>query len=161
MLSFKAKIEIIGINPFVFVPENILDKIFKQSGRNKGNIPVCGKINGKNFTQTLLRYKGEWRLYINTVMLPESPKRIDEIITVTIQFDPKERTITPHPKLVKAFKANRIAKKIFDNLIPSRKKEIVRYISSLKTDKSIEANIEKAISHLLGKGNFVGRDNPE
>jgi hypothetical protein len=35
-------IEIIGINPFVFIPENILENIFEQAGKNKGPIPVKG-----------------------------------------------------------------------------------------------------------------------
>lgn len=40
--KFRARIEIIGINPFVFTPENILEEIFRQSGKDKGHIPVCG-----------------------------------------------------------------------------------------------------------------------
>ena len=52
------------------------------------------------------------------------------------------------------------AKKIFDALAPSLRKEIVRYISFLKTEKSVEENVVKAIDFLLGRGRFVGRDKP-
>ncbi|UFH32613.1 hypothetical protein LNP04_02555 [Chryseobacterium sp. C-71] len=41
---FTAKLEIIGINPFVFVPEEILNKIFEKAGKNKSPIPVKGFI---------------------------------------------------------------------------------------------------------------------
>jgi uncharacterized protein YdeI (YjbR/CyaY-like superfamily) len=93
-------------------------------------------------------------------MLKDSPKRIGEEIELTIVFDPIKRTIIPNKKFIKALEANIEAKKIFAELSPSRKHEIIRYISSLKTEESIDKNIVKAIDFLLGKGRFVGRDNP-
>ncbi|WP_449397896.1 hypothetical protein [Chryseobacterium wanjuense] len=44
---FTAKLEIIGINPFVFIPEDILNHIFEQSERNKSPIPVKGTVNAE------------------------------------------------------------------------------------------------------------------
>jgi len=158
MNSFEAVIDIIGINPFVFVPERILKQIFKEAEKDKGPVPVHGTINGKAFKQTLMKYRGDWRLYINMVMLKNSPKRIGEQVTITLAFDPVNRNIEPHPKLLKALRDNPRARKVFEGLPASRQKEIVRYISFLKTDESIEKNINKAIDFLLGKGKFVGRD---
>lgn len=160
MNKFKATLEIIGINPFVFVPQQILNNIFLKANKNKGSIPVCGTINGKKYNQTLVKYSGEWRLYINTTMLPSSPKKIGEIIEVKIQFDSKPRTIIPHSKLVSALNKHKDAKKNFDSLPPSRQKEIIRYISNLKTEESLVNNIEKAIGFLKGKNKFIGRDKP-
>jgi len=160
MRRFKASLNIIGINPFVFVPEQILKVIFAASNRNKGPIPVSGKINGNPFTQTLLRYRGHWRLYVNTTMLPDSPKRIGEVLEVAIQYDGGDRSIAPHPQLVKALRGNREAKRVFDALAPSKQKEIVRYLSYLKTDESVNRNVERAIGFLLGKNSFVGRQKP-
>lgn len=67
--AFKAEIKIIGINPYVLVPGPILQKIFKQAGRDKGPIPIKGTINKKPYRQTLVKYSGAWRLYINTTMI--------------------------------------------------------------------------------------------
>jgi hypothetical protein len=155
--SFHATIEIIGINPYVQVPEIILTEIFSQAGKNKGHIPVVGTVNSLPYQQTLLKYSGLWRLYINTLMLKNSPKRIGETIKVTIEFDPSDRTIKPHPKLIEALKNNLEAKSKFDKLSPSMQKEMVRYISSLKTEESRTRNIEKAINFLLGKSPFIGK----
>ena len=160
MHTFKAKIEIIGINPFVFVPAKILKEVFRQAGKDRGHIPVCGSVNQKPYKQTLVKYGGDWRLYINTTMLKDSPKRIGETIEVTIQHDPVDRTIRPHPAFTKALRANTEAKKVFDGLSASRKKEIVRYIAALKTPESVSRNIERAIGFLTGSGRFVGRDKP-
>jgi hypothetical protein len=156
--KFRAAIEITGINPFVFIPENILEKIFEQSGKNKGPVPIKGTVNNNPYKQTLMKFKGSWRLYINTKMLKNSPKRIGEEIELTIVFDPIKRTIIPNRKFTKALEENIEAKKAFDKLSPSSKNEIIRYISFLKTEASIDKNIEKAINFLLGKGRFVGRD---
>jgi hypothetical protein len=160
MHHFKAEVNMIGVNPFVYVPDIILRAIFKEAGRDKGHISIRGTINGKVYQQTLVKYSGDWRLYINTTMLKNSPKRIGETVDMTIEFDSTERTIETHPKLVKALEENTDAKRIFDSLPPSRKKEIIRYISFLKTEESVDKNVNRAIDFLLGKGRFLGRDKP-
>ena len=158
MNKFKAEIQIIGVNPYVLVPSQVLSDIFIQAQKDKGAIPIKGTVNDKPYIQTLVRFKGEWRLYINMKMLTNSPKRIGETIEITIEFDPVKRIIKPHPKFVKALKDNKNAKTVFDNLRPSLQLEIVRYISMLKTEESVDKNVPKAISFLLGKGKFVGRN---
>lgn len=158
--AFEARLEIIGINPFVSVPEDILSEIFKQAGKEKGHIPVCGTVNGRPYTQTLVRYSGAWRFYVNTMMLDDSPGRIGETISVEIAFDPRDRTIVPHPGLLRALEAHPEAAAVFESLPPSRRKEIVRYIANLRSEESRTKNIAKAIGFLKGENRFVGRDKP-
>jgi hypothetical protein len=160
MYSFKATIDIIGVNPFVFLPDRVLNSIFTQSGKNKGPIPVQGAIDGHPYKQTLVRYSGAWRLYINGPMLKASGRKVGDKTTITIAFDPEERSVPMHPKLEVALKSNKKAKEIFDQLPPSRQKEIIRYISYLKTEASVDKNVERAMQFLTGKEKFVGRDRP-
>ncbi|GAA5101037.1 YdeI/OmpD-associated family protein [Chryseobacterium ginsengisoli] len=154
---FATKLEIIGINPFIFIPSEILDEIFEKSGKNKSPIPVKGTVNGKEFRQTLMKYSGEWRLYVNLTMLKNSPKRIGEIIEIFVEFDDSDRAITIHPQLEKAINESVIAAKNFENLIPSRKLELIKYINNLKTEESIKRNIEKIIRYLQGETDFFGK----
>jgi uncharacterized protein DUF1905/bacteriocin resistance YdeI/OmpD-like protein len=158
VIKFKASINIIGVNPFVFLPSLVLNRIFKEAQRDKGPIPVRGTIDGHPFIQTLVKYSGAWRLYINTPMLKASQKKVGDSIALQIEFDPVERTIPMHPKLVSALNKNKKAKTVYDRLAPSLQKEIVRYISYLKTEASIDRNVEKAIQFLLGKQRFIGRN---
>ncbi len=155
--TFSALIDIIGVNPFVFLPDAILQTIFKEAGKAKSPIQVKGFINDKPFTQNLMYYKGAWRLYINTAMLKDSPKRIGEMVTVMVVYDPIERTIPMHSKLQIALEHNTKAKAIFDILSPSLQKEILRYIHHLKSKESIDRNVAKAIQFLLGEAKFIGR----
>jgi hypothetical protein len=160
MLRFKAKIEIIGINPYVLLPEKVLLALFKQAGKDKGAIPVKGKIEGHNFIQNLVKYSGKWRLYLNTPMRKASNKDVGDRVTIEIEFDPVKRITPIHAKLQRALQENKNANKVFDSLPPSRQKEITRYINFLKTEESINRNIKKVLLFLNGKERFAGRDKP-
>lgn len=160
MNSFKAKIKIIGVNPYVLLPEKVLKAVFTQAGKDKGSIPVYGTLDGHKYIQTLVKYRGKWRLYLNGPMRKAAGKDVNDTAIITISYDPIERIIPVHPKLLIAFNKNKKAKTVFDKLSPSRQKEIVRYISSLKSEDSVDKNIKRAIDYLLGTDRFVGRDKP-
>lgn len=157
---FLAKIDIIGINPFVYLPDNILHSIFVQAKKDKGHIPIKGTINGIPYKQTLVKYSGKWRLYINTTMLKNSPKRIGEIIEISILFDTESREVPMLIEFEKALKLNKEANFIFEKLSASRKAEIVRNLAKLKTTEILEKNIKRAINFLNGKESFLGRKKP-
>ncbi len=151
MMSFTAKILIIGINPYVGIPEEVLSGLFLQAGKSKGPIPVRGTLNGEGFKQTLVKYRGAWRLYLNTPMRQNAGIDVGDNAVVEIEFDPEPRIVPMHPKLARALSRNKEAKAAFEKLTPSRQKEILRYLNSMKTDESLVRNIEKVIQHLSGK----------
>ncbi len=155
MKSFSATIFKLGINPCVDVPEKIMNELFKASGRTKGPIPVRGKLNGKEFTQTVVRYQGAWRLYLNTQMRLDAGIDVGDEAQVELEFDPEPRVVPMHPTLSRALAKNSEAKTAFEKLRPSHQKEILRYLNSLKSKESAARNVEKVIRQLLGKGRNV------
>lgn len=160
MNPFNAKILIIGVNPYVLLPKEALKEIFQQAGRDKGPIQVKGKLDGHPFKQNLVKYAGKWRLYLNTPMRKAAGKDVGDRVEVWLEYDPEERTLTIHPKLEEALRKNKKAKAIFDQLSPSLRKEIIRYIGFLKTEESVERNVKRAIGFLNGTERFIGRDKP-
>jgi len=148
----------IGINPYVLLPPAVLKRIFTQAGKEKGHIPVNIIINKKEFIQTLVKYSGKWRLYLNGPMRKTAGKDVGDRIEIDIEYDHGERNTPIHPMLQEALDKNKIAKNNFLKLPPSRQKEIARYINNLKTEESISRNVERAIGFLQGKDRFVGRD---
>jgi len=158
--KFSTRIRIIGINPYVIPSQNSLQLIFVQSGKKSGPIPIRGTVNGKPFIQTLVKYSGKWRLYLNTPMRKGAGVDVGDMAHVRFAFDPKSRTIRMHSTLKNALQKNKKAQRVFNALPPSRKKEIVRYIASLKSIAAVERNVIRAIRFLSGKGRFVGRDDP-
>jgi hypothetical protein len=158
MQSFSAKIKKIGVNPYVLLPSTVLKKLFLQSKKSKGPIPVRGTLNGNKFIQTLVKFSGKWRLYLNTPMRRTSGIDVGDMANFKIEFDSKPRTIPMHPSLEKDLKKNKKAKAVFEKLPPYRRKEIIRYISFLKTEESVIRNVAKVIRHLQGTERFAGRD---
>jgi hypothetical protein len=152
MNSFSAKIFIISkINPVVDVPDDVLQAIFEQAGRSKGPIPVRGFLNGAEFIQTLIKYEGGWRLYLNGEMRSAAGIDTGDIANVEIEYDPRPREEPLPEKLAAALENNAVARAEFEKLSPSRKKEILRYLNSMKTEESLVRNIEKVIKHLVGE----------
>ena len=159
MKSFSAKILKIGINPYVLLPDDILNYLFKKAGKEKGHIPVYIIVNKQKFIQHLVKYSGKWRLYLNTPMRKAADKDVGDIIPVKIDYDDQERTTPMNAKFQEALNKNIQAKDVFDKLPPSRRKEIQRYLNNLKTEESLHKNIHRAINSLIGKEKFVGRNN--
>ena len=149
--SFSAKISKIGMNPYVGIPEEVLNSIFEQAGKARGPIPVRGTVNRKPFTQTLVKYRGAWRLYINGIMRESAGIDVGDQAHIQLEFDPTPRMEPIHPKLVYALGKNKSAKAAFERLNPSRRKEILRYLNSMKTKESLKRNIDKVLRHLTGE----------
>ncbi|MGJ1194780.1 YdeI/OmpD-associated family protein [Sphingobacterium spiritivorum] len=157
-MHFTAVIDKIGINPFVYVPDLVLQELITVAGRHKGKIPVSLTIDGIDFTQTLVKYAGEWRLYINGPMLKATGKTVGDTAAFTVKFNRDKPEVQAHPFLAKALQQNAEAHTVFQSLSPSLQLEIVRYISHLKQEDSIARNVGKAIQFLLGKERFIGRE---
>lgn len=149
MKRFTQKIYKIGINPLVDPPEQVLIELFEQAGRAKGPIPVSGTINGASFIQTLIRYKGAWRLYINSQMLKDADLTVGDTARIEIEFDPRPRDEPVHQQLANALAKDPVAYAEFEKLPPSRRKEIARYLNSLKSEEAVRRNVERVLGHLL------------
>lgn len=160
MHSFSAKIFIIGINPYVLLPAALLKTIFVEAGKDKGPITVKGTIDGHSFIQTLVKYSGKWRLYLNEPMRRACGKDVGDKATFELSYDDMERVTLMHPALEAALKQDKKATAIYNQLSPSLQKEIKRYINNLKTQASVDKNVIRAIDFLHGKERFVGRDHP-
>ena len=151
MKSYSARIAKISINPYMHVPEDVLNGLFEQSGKTKGPIPVRGTINGKRFKQTLVKYQGAWRLYINGEMRQAAGVDVGDEAHIKIEFDPEPRIESIPTKFGNALSNNKAARTAFEKLAPSRQKEMLRYLNSMRTEASLERNIEKIVQHLQGE----------
>src|SRR5215212_6407429 len=88
MYFFSAKINKLGINPYVLLPPLIRAKVFKDAGKDKGAIPVRIELNKKQFIQTLVKYKRRWRLYLNGPMRIAAGRDVGDTVEAGIEFDP-------------------------------------------------------------------------
>jgi hypothetical protein len=135
------------------LPEKIMSELFEVSGKTKGPIRVRGKLNGKDFIQTVVRYQAAWRLYLNAQMRLDAGIDVGDEARVRLEFDPTPRDVPMHRQLGRALSKNRDAKSAFAKLTPSRQTEILRYLNSLKSAEAVARNVEKVVRQLLKKSN--------
>jgi hypothetical protein len=143
---FTATIFKHGINPCVDVPLEV-----SQAFGIRGNIPVLGTLNGQPFRATLVPLGGgRHRLYINGEMRKAARVDTGDEVVIAIERDlqPQERVLAMPPALTHALEANPEANAAFEQLTPSRRKEILAYLNYLKRPDSVQRNVDKVIAML-------------
>jgi len=146
-LSFTETIEKVDINPCVAVPTQI-----SQAFGRRGYIPVELNLSGTEHLANLVPLgKGNYRLYINGLMLKATGWKVGDRVKIELRLDTNPRIEPMSPALSEALAKRPKTQAIFDNLSPSRQKEINRYLNNLKSPEAINRTITKVIAALEGK----------
>lgn len=148
--TFKAKIYKVGINPCVKIPTAVTEKMTPV----KGYIRVKGKIGDHTFRHTLVPVKNAgYRLFVNGPMLKGAGVKVGDTVRFSIEqdFGPAPSRNTSMPKALKKELNRHNLTSAFNDLTPSRKKEILKYLNYLKTEDALARNIIKVISQLKKK----------
>jgi hypothetical protein len=161
-VRFRAVIKINNINPYVLVSARRAAQIRKGWRRS---LPVRVRVNGKPERPWRINLMpvgdGSFYLYLHGDVRKASKTKVEDAVTVELEFDKEYRNGPAHPMprwFSGALNRNRSAKRAWRELIPSRQKEILRYFSWLKSPETQAGNVQRAI-HVLsgGKGRFMGR----
>jgi hypothetical protein len=149
--TFLATIRMLGINPYVSVPRAALAALLAAAGRETSPIPIRLEIGGATFRQNLVKYQGAWRLYLNTPMRVAAGKDVGQRVRLRVTHDPEPRVERVPAELQRELARHPAARTAFEALVPSRQKEISRYLGSGKTSATREKNVALVIDYLLGK----------
>jgi hypothetical protein len=150
-LTFSAKVHKLGINPCVDVPEKVVGALLRAAEKEKGPVQVKGALNNADFAATLVKYSGAWRLYLNTQMRKDADVGVGDTVCISLSYDPIPRMPPTPQELRKALSDNEQAKQVWRLQPSSRRREILAYLNSLKTQESLEHNVQKAVKMLLDK----------
>lgn len=161
-LHFTATIEIYNGNPYVHVSEEQAQTLHENWIRP---MPVLVQINGQPKPAWKINMMpmgdGSFYLYLHGDVRHASHTKVGDSVTVDVSFDTEYKSGPMHPMpewFKTALAQNPTASANYEALIPSRKKEMLRYFSWLKSDEARDRNLEKAIHVLSGKpGRFLGR----
>ncbi len=147
--SFSEKIYKTGINWAVDVPLEISQKLIAE----KGYIRIKGLINNFEFSTTLVPVKNApHRLFVNGMMMKGGKTALGEVASFIIsQNNEKQIHEYPLPKALEDQLKKHKLLKTFEKLTPHRKKEIIRYLSFIKTEETMSRNIEKIVHQLKNK----------
>jgi len=159
---FAAVIRIRGINPYVLVSAARARTI--KSGWRKP-MPVLVRVNGKPDRQWRINMmpvgNGAFYLYLHGDIRRASQASVGGRVRIEINFDASYRNGPQHSMPIwfrTGLMANARAKKNWMALTPSRKKEVLRYISRLKSSAARNRNLTRALHVLEGAaGRFMAR----
>lgn len=150
-------------NPYVEI-SRVRARALKPGWRRP--LPVLVRVNGqpsrKPWRINLMPTgTGAFYLYLHGDVRRASQTAVGDVISVEVEFDAAYRNGPMHPMPAwfrEPLARNRKAGKAWDALIPSRKKEILRYFSWLKSPEARERNVARALHVLSGrKGRFMAR----
>lgn len=149
VFNFKATIYRIGINLVVDVPV----RITKQLQLTKGTVKIVGTINDFDFHTTLMPVKDKPHiLYVNMPMLKGSGKAEDDTASFIIRQDFNHYEYHyPMPDLLKEGLKKAKVEKEFQNLTPSRQKDILKYLHYVKTEATLARHIATLIKKLSAR----------
>jgi len=123
----------------------------------KGYIHIKGQINGYSFAKALVPVKNKpYRLFVNAAMMKGGETALGKVARFTIEHTAKKQTKNyAVPKLLQiALKKQRLTK-AFSQLTPSRKKDILKYLSFITKNETMTKNVNKLIGQLENKSKNV------
>jgi hypothetical protein len=162
LLRFRSLIQLRGINPYIHVDAKIASRV-KKGWRKP--LPVLVRINGQPNKAWRINMMpagdGSFYLYLQNTVRKASRTKVGDRVTVELSFDDAYRSGPEHPLpqwFHTALSRNLRAKKAWDALIPSRKKEILRYLAALKSPEAKVRNLKRAMEALSGsEARFMAR----
>jgi hypothetical protein len=162
-LRFVSKILIRGVNPYIPISPAQAGSL--RPGWRKP-LPVLVRINNKPRTPWRINMmpagNGAFYLYLHSEIRKASTTKVGDRVSIELRFDPAYRSGPTHP-MPPWFQAtldrSPKAKAAWDFLIPSRKKEILRYFAALKSTTAQQRNLQRALRVLSGEpARFMARD---
>src|SRR5579863_6570685 len=154
ILRFRSEIQINGINPYVLVSAKRAALLLK--GWRKP-LPVGVRVNGQPEKQWRINLMpigdGSFYLYLHGDVRKASGTKVGDHVTAEVRFDADYRGGPMHsmPSWFRtALAANPKARQGWKKLIPSRRKEILRYFARLKSTDARVRNMQRALQVLSG-----------
>lgn len=173
---FSGGIELDGINPYVDVPSDIVERLGgtppiavtlllrPESTPNDARAPALpadasrlraiGRLSDDGwFRSTVLtRRAGEARLYLDQWMREAAGVSVGDRVTIELRPDGLPRDLKLPTSLQDGLNADPMARAAWEDLPPSRRREILSYLNFLKTPAALERNVEKTLRSLAKKG---------
>jgi hypothetical protein len=163
ILRISATIAVRGVNPYVLVSAG---RARRLKPRWRRPLPVILRIAGlprhRWCTNLMPAGDGSFYLYLHEHMRRIATARIGDRIRIELQFNAayKGGPAHPMPKWFRdALRETPIALQNWRRLIPSRKKEILRYFASLKSAAAQARNLYRVMRVLSGqRERFMARN---
>lgn len=139
---FSAKIYKVGIIRFVDVPADVSRAI----GDGAASVAVVGEVERVLVRTTLLpRGKGLYRMAIHGDIRKKLDIDTGAAVEIAIARDEESREPTPPPALVLALRHAPKAQAVFRSMTTALRRQIVRYLTSVKQQSTLERRVARLV----------------
>ena len=161
-MKVRAKIGIRGINPFVRLSAAQANAL-RSDWRRPMPVQIRFSSDADWFrTNAMPAGDGGFYLYLHGAMRAAAGVATGEVVAFEIAFDESYRSGPAHPtppELSALLAADAPAKRRWEALIPSRRKEVLRYFAGLKSEAARQRNVLRLTRALRGEPvRFMARD---
>lgn len=147
MPSFRVTLLKSGVNAYVEIPAKASDAFGER-----GNIPVNVFIGSGRLRSTLVPVGGgRHRLYINEAMLRFTAATVGRPISVGLTRDRASRMPAMPAQLRAGLRSQALAGRTWQTLVPSKQKEILRYLGFAKRSETLRRNTAKVLAILASR----------
>jgi hypothetical protein len=151
MQVFSATIVKLGINACVNVPEKIVKSLLVAASKKSAPVQVRCVVNGVDFDANVVRYSGDWRLYLNLVTRRAAGCDIGDKVKIHLAYDPSMR-MPPMPEPFRqALRGNPDLLKAWRLRPSAKRREILQSLIDKKSDAELAPAIIETIKLLLKK----------
>lgn len=141
---FSARIYKVWLVRFVDVPADISRKLGSENA-----VPVMGTVHGVPLRSTLVpRGNGAYRLAIHGDIRKKLRVGTGAVIEVAIRRDEESREPELPPVLVLALRNSPKAQQKFRTMTTALRRQIVRYLVSVKSQATLERRVLKFVARL-------------
>jgi len=146
---FSGRIYKVGIIRFVDVPANVSRGI----GEGAAHVPVEGEVEGEPLRSTLVsRGKGCYRLAIHSDIRKKLRIDAGAVVEVTLRRDEEPREPVLPPALLVALRHSPKAQTEFRKMTTALRRQVVRYLTSVKQQRTLERRVAKFVGMMERKG---------
>lgn len=142
---FAGQIYKVGLIRYVDVPADVSLAL----GKGVATVPVCGTVEGLPLRTTMVsRGKGCYRLAIHGDIRKKLRMDAGAIVEVALERDGESREPSLPPALVMALRQSPAAQAKFRALSTALRRQIVRYLTAVKHQATLERRVAKFIVRL-------------
>jgi hypothetical protein len=151
MHVFSATIVKLGINACLNVPEEIVKSLLAAAGKKSAPVQVKCVLNGVKFDANVVRYSGDWRLYLNLVTRRAANCDIGDRVKIHLAYDPSMR-MPPMPEPFRqALRDDSNLQKAWRLRPSAKRREILQSLIDKKSEAELAHGIAETIEFLLKK----------
>ena len=146
--SFRAPVKPSGRGGghLVEVPPKVIEAL-----GGKGRIPVTASLNGVPYRGSIVRMGGDAVLGVQKAIMAEAGVSVGDTLRIEVSNDDVPRVVELPDELAKALRANRTARRVFEGLSYSHRREYARSVAEAKRPETRVRRAERAIEQLLAK----------